>query len=70
MTLRYFPEAGAWRFLSGDGWRTLKDPDGPPTGRQLLRLARERKLELRDTPGRPISKLDCAEAIDREDVAA
>jgi hypothetical protein len=68
--LRFDPETGGWIFPFGDTWRTLVDPDGPPSGRQLLRLARLRLLEIRNTPGRPVTKRDCSTAIDREDAAA
>lgn len=64
MTLRYVSELG-WTFDTPQGPRTLRDPDGPPTARQLLRLAHVGLLELRPVPGRPLSKLDAARAIDR-----
>ena len=69
MTLRYDPAARGWWFETPSGWRVLKDPDGPPTGRQLLRLAHAGLLELRDEPGRPVTKLDCAKALDRREAA-
>jgi hypothetical protein len=52
-------------FPFGDEWRTLTDPKGAPSGRQLLRLHHLGLLELRDTPGEPITKLDAARAIDQ-----
>lgn len=62
MTLRFNPDA--WMFPFGDGWRTLAEPQGPPTARQLLRLAHLGLLEIRDTPGETITKLDCAQALE------
>jgi hypothetical protein len=46
-------------------WRELRDPDGPPTGRQLERLNRAGMLELVQ-PGeaQPITKGEAAAAID------
>jgi hypothetical protein len=64
MTLEYDPALDGWWFETPTGRRVLKDPDGPPTGRQLLRLAHLGLLEIRAEPGRPLSKLDCARAID------
>ena len=52
---------GFWR--EGE-WRDLADPDGPPTGRQLLRLNRLGMLEL-VVPGsaQPLTKAEAAAAI-------
>jgi hypothetical protein len=61
VTLRQ--NANGWEFWSGTGWRQLSDPRALPTARQLLRLAAEGLLELRDRPGEPLTKLECAEAI-------
>lgn len=46
-------------------WRELRNPDGPPTGRQLLRLNHEGQLNLAD-PGQvmPITKAEAAAALD------
>ena len=65
MTLRYNADTGAWMLPFGDGWRTLTVPNGAPSCRQLLRLSHLGLLELRDTPGQPITKLDAAHAIDQ-----
>ena len=64
MTLRYNADTGAWMFPYAGTWRKLADPHGAPTGRQLLRLHHLGLLELRDTPGPAITKLDAARAID------
>jgi hypothetical protein len=49
---------GNWQFRHGDGdWRTLVNPDGPATERQLRKLAR---LGLLAAP----TKLEAARAID------
>ena len=63
--IRYDPATGSHQFQHGDQWRTLTDPHGPATARQLLRLNREGLLELRTTPGEPLTKLDTAHAIDQ-----
>ena len=70
MTLVYDPAAGGWWFETPTGPRMLKDPDGAPSGRQLLRLAYLGLLKIRDEPGRPLTKLDAALAIDRQRDAA
>lgn len=70
MTLRHDPETGVWEFMTETGPRTLGDPEGPPTGRQLLRLAYLGLLEIRDKPDRPLTKLDAARAIDRQESGA
>ena len=63
-TLRFAPELG-WTFAMPDGTRcVLRDPDGPPTSKQLLRLVHAGLLEIRAEPGPKVSKLDCAVAID------
>jgi hypothetical protein len=56
---------GGWQFDTPSGPRLLRDPDGPPTSRQLLLLAHRALLELRDEPGEPLTKLDAAQAIER-----
>ena len=63
--IRLDPATGSYQFQHGTGWRTLSDPHGPATARQLLRLNREGLLELRTTPGEPLTKLDTAHAIDQ-----
>jgi hypothetical protein len=70
VTLRIDPETGAWQFPFHNGWRTLSNPDGPPTARQLLRLAHLGLLEIRDTPGGALTKLDAALAIDEQEETA
>jgi hypothetical protein len=70
MTLYYDPSAGGWQFETPTGPRVLKDPNGAPTGRQLLRLAHAGLLEIRSEPGPPLSKLDAAIAIDRLEAGA
>ena len=58
-------------FQFGDGLRRpFEAPHGPPTARQLLPLAHLGLLELRDEPGRPLTKLVCARALDAEEQAA
>jgi hypothetical protein len=54
----------------GGGWRKLDAPQGPPTARQLLRLAHLGLLEIRAKPGQPLAKLDAALALDRHGQAA
>lgn len=64
MTLRFDPEQG-WTFELADGTRrVLRDPDGPPTSRQLLLLAHRGLLELRSEAGAALTKLEAARAID------
>ena len=65
MALRRDPVTDSWMFPFGDGWRTLSDPLGLPTARQLLKLNRLGLLGLRAAPDEPVSKLDAALAIDR-----
>ena len=67
MTLHYDPAAGGWWFDTTTGPRVIRDPEGPPTGRQLLKLAHAGLLAVRDTPGEPLTKLDCARALDRQE---
>lgn len=67
MTLRFDPERGAWLFDVDGQERELKNPDGPPSGRQLLLLAHRGLLAIRTTPGAPLTKLDAAKAIDRNE---
>ena len=43
------------QFRNGDQWRTLKDPHGPPSDRQLRRLNREGRLRIVDASGRTTS---------------
>ncbi len=62
--LRYDPELGGSTFDTPTGPRLLKDPGGPPTGRQLLKLAHAGLLAVRDEPGPRVSKLDAALALD------
>ena len=52
-------------YTAADEWRVISDPDGPPTGRQLLRLNAAGMLELVD-PGtaHPITKAEAAAAIE------
>ena len=69
-SLIYDPELDGWVFETPVGVRVLNNPDGPPTGRQLLRLAHAGLLEIRDEPGRPLTKLAAALAIDRQERAA
>ena len=64
MTLRFDPLTG-WTFDTPAGPRVLRDPDGLPSGRQLRLLAARGLLELRDEPAEPLTKLDCALAIER-----
>jgi len=45
--------------------RELQEPDGPPTKRQLLWLAKRGYIEIVDEPVRPLTKGECASAIDR-----
>jgi hypothetical protein len=66
VTLRYDPDRDRWQFPFDGGWRTIREPDGIPSGRQLQWLAAHGLLEIRRRPGRPLSKLDAAWAIDRE----
>ena len=69
-SLIFDPGLDGWVFETPTGPRILKNPDGPPTGRQLLRLAHAGLLEIRDEPGRPLTKLDAARAIDWQERAA
>jgi hypothetical protein len=62
--IRHHPHHG-YQFQHGTEWRTLQDPHGPPTNQQLARLNRDGLLEIRTTPGQPLTKLDAAQAIDR-----
>lgn len=64
MGVRYDSQNKAWLFEGADGWRVLRNPDGPPTARQLAALARAGLLALRDMPGPPLSKLDATKALD------
>jgi hypothetical protein len=68
--IRFNADTGAWMFEYRGDWRTLENPSGPPTARQLLALNHRGLLELRETVGRPLTKLDCARAIDGVDEAA
>jgi len=56
------PRLDGFRF--GDEWRNLKNPTGPPTWRQLLRLNALGCLEL-VPPGesQPITKAEAAYAL-------
>ena len=65
MTLRFDDSSKEWKFSLGGSWRTLADPYGPPTGRQLLMLAHRGLLEIRAEPERKITKLEAARAIDQ-----
>jgi hypothetical protein len=65
MTLRTDPETGEVQFSFGNDWRTLSDPHGLPTPRQLAKLNRLGLLGFRSHRGEPLSKLECARAIDR-----
>jgi hypothetical protein len=64
VTLRFDPLTG-WTFDTPAGPRALRDLDGLPSGRQLRLLAARGLLELRDVPGVPLRKVDCALAIER-----
>jgi hypothetical protein len=64
VTLRVDPE-GRWQFARGERWFTFRDPDGPPSPHQLRWLAARGLLEIRREPAPPLSKLDCARAIDQ-----
>jgi hypothetical protein len=70
MTVRYDPTTSEWMFQYGDGWRKLEAPHGSPTARQLLRLNHLGRLQIRDEPGEPVTKLDAALALDRQEQAA
>lgn len=63
MSLRYDPLAG-WVFDVDGEVRAIREPDGLPSGRQLLWLCAHGLLELRDEPGAPVTKLAAARAID------
>jgi hypothetical protein len=53
------------RFWLNGRWNELRDPDGPPTGRQLLWLNSRGLLELRGCDGDgPVTKGEAARAID------
>ena len=46
-------------------WRELRDPDGPPTGKQLLKLNERGMLELvNPSRAKPLTKAECAAALD------
>jgi hypothetical protein len=73
VNLRLLPRRCLYRFLHRGEWRELRDPTGPPTGRQLLRLNHSGALALVE-PGQvePISKGEAAYALDvlgREEAA-
>jgi hypothetical protein len=63
--IRTDPATGEFQFRIGDEWRTLRDPHGPATWRQLMKLNALGLLQLRALPARPLSKLDCAWEIDQ-----
>lgn len=54
-----------YRFLHGGRMRELRDPDGPPSPRQLHWLARRDLLRLIGAPDLLLTKAICAAAIDR-----
>ena len=52
-------------FWSNGRWCELREPDGPPTGRQLLKLNALGLLELAEHPvNHPITKGQAAHKID------
>jgi hypothetical protein len=59
-----------WQFSVGGSCRTLRDPYGAPSARQLLLLAHRGLLEFRDEPGEPLTKLAAAKAIDRTEIVS
>jgi hypothetical protein len=65
VSLHYDPVLDAWFFDVGGQVRAFGDPDRLPSGRQLLWLCAHGLLELRDEPAEPLTRLDCALAIDR-----
>jgi hypothetical protein len=59
------PRPSVAGFWSNGTWCELREPDGPPTGRQLLKLNRLGLLELAELPvDHPITKGEAAHAID------